>query len=73
MELKQLNRQTYLALLAEGKAAFAAGDPSDACPYDAYSADQAQQFGARYWTRGWMAARTAAEAENAQAEVSAGH
>ncbi|GGW95135.1 hypothetical protein [Streptomyces noursei] len=67
-----LNRQTYLALLNQGKAAFAAGDPSDACPYDPYSADQEQQFGARYWTQGWTAARTAAEAKNSKAEISAG-
>ncbi|MFI6686611.1 hypothetical protein [Streptomyces sp. NPDC050485] len=57
-----LNRQTYLALLNEGKVAHAAGDPSDACPYDQYSPDPEQQFGARYWTRGWVEARTAAEA-----------
>ncbi|MFE3139642.1 hypothetical protein [Streptomyces scopuliridis] len=68
----ELNRQRYLALLNEGKAAYAAGDPSDACPYDQYSADQEQQFGARYWTRGWTEARTAAESENPEAEVSAG-
>ncbi|WP_031102321.1 hypothetical protein [Streptomyces sp. NRRL S-146] len=68
----ELNRQGYLALLKEGKAAFAAGDPSDACPYDQYSADQEQQFGARYWTQGWIAARTADEAKNPKAEVSGG-
>ncbi|MFI1012656.1 hypothetical protein [Streptomyces sp. NPDC020965] len=68
----ELNRQTYLALLKEGKAAFQEGDPSDACPYDQYSADQAQQFGARYWTKGYLAARTAAEAGNPQAEASTG-
>ncbi|MDI3407672.1 hypothetical protein [Streptomyces cavernicola] len=68
----ELNRQAYLALLKEGKAAFVAGDPSDACPYDQYSASQDQQFGARYWTQGWLAARTAVEAKNPEAEVSAG-
>ncbi|WP_370419001.1 hypothetical protein AB8O64_11135 [Streptomyces sp. QH1-20] len=67
----ELNRQRYLALLDEGKAAFTQGDPSDACPYDQYSADKEQQFGARYWTKGWVAARTAAEARNPEAEVSA--
>ncbi|MER5301315.1 hypothetical protein ABT039_17835 [Streptomyces lasiicapitis] len=68
----ELNRQRYLALLNEGKAAFGQGDPSDACPYDQYSADPEQQFGARYWTKGWVAARTAAEAKSPEAEVSAG-
>ncbi|EXU69664.1 MULTISPECIES: hypothetical protein [Streptomyces] len=68
----ELNRQAYLALLNEGKAAFAAGDPSDACPYDQYSADPEQQFGARYWAQGWIAARTAAEAKNPEAEASTG-
>ncbi|MGI5337667.1 hypothetical protein ACQEVS_09850 [Streptomyces sp. CA-181903] len=68
----ELNRQRYLALLNEGKVAFATGDPSDACPYDQYSADPAQQFGARYWTKGWVAARTASEAKNSAAEASAG-
>ncbi|MFJ9416727.1 hypothetical protein ACIRPT_21395 [Streptomyces sp. NPDC101227] len=68
----ELNRKTYLALLNEGKSAFAAGDPSDACPYDQYSANQEQQFGARYWAQGWLAARTAAEAKTPEAEVSAG-
>ncbi|MCX4677617.1 hypothetical protein OG413_20305 [Streptomyces sp. NBC_01433] len=66
-----MDRQRYLALLKEGKAAFAEGNPSDACPYDQYSAVQEQQFGARYWTQGWVAARTAAEARNPEAEVSA--
>ncbi|MEU1355302.1 hypothetical protein ABZ410_15580 [Streptomyces cinnamoneus] len=68
----ELNRQRYLALLNEGKVAFATGDPSDACPYDPYSADQAQQFGARYWTKGWITARTAAEAKIPQNRGSAG-
>ncbi|WP_435059854.1 hypothetical protein [Streptomyces sp. bgisy060] len=58
-----LNRQTSLALAKEGKSAYAVGDPADACPYDEYSADPEQQFGARYWRQGWLAARTAAEAE----------
>lgn len=68
----ELNRQRCLALLNEGKAAFVAGDPSDSCPYDQYSADQEQQFGARYWSQGWVSARTAAEAQNPQAEASTG-
>ncbi|WP_328333354.1 hypothetical protein [Streptomyces sp. NBC_00455] len=68
----ELNRQSYLALLKEGGDAFTAGDPSDACPYDQYSPDQMQQFGARYWTKGYLAARTASESKNPQAEVSAG-
>ncbi|NGO67067.1 hypothetical protein [Streptomyces boncukensis] len=65
----ELNRQAYLALLGEGEAAFTAGDPSDACPYDPYSADPEQQFGARYWTQGWVSARTAAEARQADDEA----
>ncbi|MFI1201620.1 hypothetical protein ACH4VR_19575 [Streptomyces sp. NPDC020883] len=68
----ELNRQTALQLQAEGKDAYQAGDPCDACPYDQYSASQEQQFGARYWSRGWLAARTAAEAKNPQAETSTG-
>lgn len=68
----ELNRERCLALLNEGKAAFAAGDPSDACPYDQYSANQEQQFGARYWAQGWVAARTEAEAKVPETEVSAG-
>ncbi|MEU8540898.1 hypothetical protein AB0C52_13075 [Streptomyces sp. NPDC048717] len=58
----QLTRQTALRLMEEGKAAYAQSDPADACPYDAYSADAEQQFGAQYWGRGWGIARTAAEA-----------
>ncbi|MFE0058671.1 hypothetical protein [Streptomyces sp. NPDC059003] len=68
----ELNRQTYLALLKEGESAFAAGDPSNSCPYDGYSASREQQFGAHYWTQGWLAARTAAEAKTPEAEASAG-
>ncbi|MEU6460326.1 hypothetical protein [Streptomyces sp. NPDC046976] len=67
----QLNRQTFQARLSEGKAAYAAGDPADACPYNMYgNADD--QFGYRYWTRGWSMARSEAEAEKA-AGASAGH
>ncbi|MEU9699539.1 hypothetical protein [Streptomyces sp. NPDC047981] len=58
----QLNRQIAWNLMQEGKDAFAQGDPGDACPYDARSADAEQQFGAWYWCRGWSEARTAAEA-----------
>ncbi|MFF9901241.1 hypothetical protein [Streptomyces longispororuber] len=57
----QLNRQTALALLQEGKAAYEAGDPFDACPYDMYG-NVEQQVGYRYWKRGWSTARSAAEA-----------
>ncbi|MEU6755995.1 hypothetical protein [Streptomyces sp. NPDC046685] len=57
----QLNRQQYLALLTEGKDAYAAGDPYDACPYNEYG-NAEQQFGSRYWHRGWVEARTDAEA-----------
>lgn len=56
----QLNRQKYLELLTEGKAAFTGGDPFDACPYNQYG-NAEEQFGARYWRRGWVEARTEAE------------
>ncbi|MGW1275499.1 hypothetical protein ACWD4V_00885 [Streptomyces tsukubensis] len=59
-------------MLDEGKEAFEAGDPSDACPYDQYSSSVEEQFGARYWTKGWLAARTAHESANPQAESSTG-
>ncbi|MEU5425562.1 hypothetical protein AB0H73_08125 [Streptomyces olivoreticuli] len=67
----QMNRQTYLALTREGKAAYAAGDPADACPYDRFG-DAEQQFGYRYWTRGWLEERTAAEAAQPVAKMTAG-
>lgn len=57
----QLDRQKYLDLLNEGKAAHAAGDPSDACPYNRIG-DKEQRFGYRYWTKGWKTARAQAEA-----------
>ncbi|MEW1700099.1 MULTISPECIES: hypothetical protein [unclassified Streptomyces] len=53
---------TAVLLTEKGKAAFTSGDPVDVCPYDAYSADGEQQFGARYWTKGWNQARIVAEA-----------
>ncbi|MET8696953.1 hypothetical protein ABZV65_30935 [Streptomyces bauhiniae] len=56
----QLTRETAHALMAEGKAAQQNGDPSDACPYDRLG-NAEQQFGSRYWTRGWSMARSAAE------------
>lgn len=65
----QMNRQQYLALINEGKAAYRAGDPSDACPYDRFG-NAEQQFGYRCWSRGWLQARTAAEA--AQPTATAG-
>ncbi|MGW0033099.1 hypothetical protein ACWDXD_25190 [Streptomyces sp. NPDC003314] len=57
----QLDRQTFLDRLNEGKAAYENGDPSDACPYARYG-DAADQFGYRYWTKGWLDARSTAEA-----------
>jgi hypothetical protein len=68
----QLNRQTCLALQQEGKAAYEAGDPHDASPYDRLG-DAEQQFGYRYWTRGWSMARSEAEETEAQPAASAGH
>ncbi|MCG8971756.1 hypothetical protein [Streptomyces sp. CL12-4] len=56
----ELNRQELLDRLNEGEAAFEQGDPSDACPYDRYG-DAEQQFGYRYWNKGWHRARGAAE------------
>ncbi|MEV7512066.1 hypothetical protein AB0O57_29330 [Streptomyces sp. NPDC091201] len=66
----QMTRQQYLALLTEGKAAHQAGDPSDACPYDRLG-NAEQQFGYRYWLRGWQEARLEAE-DRADAAVTAG-
>jgi hypothetical protein len=62
----KLNRQAFQDLLNEGKAAYAAGDPSDSCPYNMYGADVEERFGYRYWTRGWVMARSEAEAQAAQ-------
>lgn len=56
----ELNRQAFQKLLAEGKAAFAQGDPYDACPYDRMGPAE-EQFGAHYWARGWVMARSEAE------------
>ncbi|MFE1206318.1 Rmf/CrpP family protein [Streptomyces sp. NPDC058762] len=58
----QLDRQAFLDRLNEGKAAYEEGDPSDSCPYDRYG-DAESQFGHRYWMKGWMAARSAAESQ----------
>ncbi|MDI3102043.1 hypothetical protein QJ054_33955 [Streptomyces sp. AN-3] len=58
----QLDRQTFQDRLNEGKAAYAQGDPSDACPYNRFG-DAEEQFGYRYWTRGWSMARSAAESQ----------
>lgn len=66
----QLDRQTFQDRLSEGKAAYEAGDPSDACPYDMYG-DAEQQFGFRYWTKGWTMARSAAESSEAQRPTAA--
>ena len=65
----ELNRQAFHARYEEGKAAYAQGDPSDACPYNMYG-DTEQQFGYRYWTKGWVTARSAAET---QQTATAGH
>ncbi|MFE6185473.1 hypothetical protein ACFQ6U_13710 [Streptomyces sp. NPDC056465] len=62
----EINRQACLDRLTEGKAAYAKGDPSDACPYDRYG-DVEQQFGYRYWSRGWVTARSEAESRPSQA------
>ncbi|MFF4543625.1 hypothetical protein ACFY1J_05170 [Streptomyces sp. NPDC001406] len=68
----QLNRATALRLQQEGKTAYQAGDPGNASPYDRLG-NAEQQFGYRYWMRGWSMARS--EAEDAQAEpaASTGH
>ncbi|MFZ4249537.1 hypothetical protein ACOZDF_30270 [Streptomyces griseoincarnatus] len=66
----QLDRQTFQDRLNEGKAAYEAGDPSDACPYDMYG-DAEQQFGFRYWTKGWAMASSAAESSKAQRPTAA--
>lgn len=56
----QLDRQAFQDRLTEGKAAFNAGDPSDACPYSRYG-NAEEQFGYRYWSRGWSMARSEAQ------------
>ncbi|MER5222861.1 hypothetical protein [Streptomyces flaveus] len=68
----QLTRRTALVLQQEGKAAFEAGDPHDASPYDRLG-NAEQQFGYRYWTRGWSMARSTAEDAQEQTGASAGH
>jgi hypothetical protein len=69
----QLTRRTALALQQEGKAAYQAGDPHDSSPYDRLG-NAEQQFGYRYWTRGWSMARSAAEAAQGRAASgSTGH
>lgn len=69
----QLDRTTFQDRLNEGKAAFANGDPSDACPYNMYGSSRDERFGYRYWTKGWLMARSQAEAQPQQpAEASAG-
>ncbi|MEV8344558.1 hypothetical protein [Streptomyces niveus] len=68
----QLDRQTYQDRFNEGKAAYANGDPSDACPY-AMLGSVEERFGYRYWTQGWSMARSEAETQPRQpAEASAG-
>ncbi|MER6109371.1 hypothetical protein [Streptomyces hirsutus] len=67
----QLNRQTALALQQEGKAAFEKGDPRNSSPYDQHG-NAEQQFGNRYWARGWSMARSAAEDTQAPEGASAG-
>ncbi|MEU9781499.1 hypothetical protein AB0H92_11080 [Streptomyces phaeochromogenes] len=68
----ELDRQAFQALLDEGKASFANGDPYDACPYDR-NGDAEAQFGYRYWAMGWGRARAAAESVAAQQAASTGH
>lgn len=68
----QLDRQTFQDRQNEGKAAYANGDPSDACPYDMYGGVE-ERFGYRYWKRGWSMARSEAETQPEQStEASAG-
>ncbi|MFE6639610.1 hypothetical protein ACFVFT_38140 [Streptomyces tendae] len=70
--MQQLDRQTFQDRFDEGKAAYQQGDPSDSCPYNRYG-DAENQFGHRYWTRGWITARSAAESQpQRSAEASAG-
>ncbi|GAA2439783.1 hypothetical protein [Streptomyces glaucus] len=68
----ELNRETYLALVKEGKAAYANGDPSDACPYSQLG-DKEQRVAYYAWTEGWGMARSEAEAHPQEPEPSAGH
>ncbi|NML55167.1 hypothetical protein HHL19_35425 [Streptomyces sp. R302] len=58
----QMNRQTALGLIGEGKAAYAQGNPSDASPYNQLGGVE-DRFGYRYWIRGWLEARSAAETQ----------
>ena len=64
----QLDRQTSLDRQNEGKAAYANGDPSDACPYNMYGSVE-ERFGNRYWNRGWSMARSEAEAQPTEASA----
>jgi ribosome modulation factor len=64
----QLDRQTAQDRLDEGKAAYEAGDPSDACPY-AMTGTREDRFGYHYWIRGWSMARSEAEAKTAPAST----
>ncbi|QFG13243.1 ribosome modulation factor [Streptomyces phage Gilgamesh] len=67
----QLDRQTFQDRLNEGKAAYEEGDPSDSCPYNRYG-NAEEQFGHRYWTRGWKMARSAAESQQSPTAASTG-
>ncbi|MGW4086963.1 hypothetical protein ACWEGS_28425 [Streptomyces sp. NPDC004822] len=68
----QLDRQTFQDRLNEGKAAYEAGDPSDACPYNMLGPSVEERFGYRYWTRGWSMARSEAEAQPQPSKASTG-
>ncbi|MCD9904621.1 hypothetical protein LUR56_40115 [Streptomyces sp. MT29] len=68
----KMNREAGLQLQQEGKAAFQAGDPDDSSPYDRLG-NVEQQFGYRYWMRGWSMARSEAEDAAAQPATSARH
>ncbi|WP_371605083.1 hypothetical protein OG345_41795 (plasmid) [Streptomyces sp. NBC_01220] len=68
----QLNRQACLTLQQEGKAAYQAGDPADSSPYNRVG-NAEQQFGHRYWMRGWSMARSETEDAKEQPTASTGH
>ncbi|MFD4794998.1 ribosome modulation factor [Streptomyces anulatus] len=67
----KLSREAAQDLLAEGKAAFVGGEPSDACPYSRLGGRE-DQFQYRYWTRGWSMARSDDETAR-PAPASTGH